>query len=62
MKITADIFERFEGSEDARAAQGGGDAGLRCIARKTNSEWLIRAYTRAMSNRYEEVFTFKRVA
>ncbi len=62
MKITAEIYEHFEGSDDPRAIQGGGGAGSRRIERKTNSEWLIKAYLRAMANRYGETFSFKRVA
>lgn len=61
-KITADIYEHFEGSDDPRAIQGGGGAGSQWIERRTNSEWLIRAYIRAMTNRYDERFTFRRVA
>ena len=59
MKVTAHIFEHFEGSDDSRAIQGGGGAGSRVIETRTNSLWLIRAYVRAMQNRYDEKFSFR---
>ena len=61
MKITAQIFEHFEGSDDLRALQGGGGAGSRLIDIRTNSPWLIKAYIRAMSERYGETYSYRRV-
>ena len=51
MKVTADIYERFEGSDDPRAIQGGGGEGARCIETRINSLWLIKAYVRALNER-----------
>jgi hypothetical protein len=59
MKITAQIYEHFEGSDDPRAIQGGGGAGSRCIETRRNSRWLIKAYVAAMARRYDETFTFR---
>ena len=61
MKITVHIFEHFEGSDDPRAIEGGGGPGARLIETRTNSKWLIEAYILAMKNRYDEVFTYRRV-
>ena len=61
MKITVDIYEHFEGSDDSRAIQGGGGAGAKLIERRTNSAWLIAAYIRGMTNRYEERFSYRRI-
>lgn len=62
MKVTAQIFEHFEGSDDPRAIEGGGGAGSKWIETRTNSLWLIKAYIRAMKNRYDETFTYRVVA
>lgn len=62
MKITAQVFEHFEGSDDPRAIEGGGGPGSTLIETRTNSEWLIKAYIRAMKNRYDETFTYVRVS
>ena len=62
MKVTAYIMESFEGSDDPRAIQGGGGAGSRVIETKTNSLWLIRAYVRALRNKYDEPFSYKVIA
>lgn len=59
MKVRAQIFEHFDGSDDPRAVQGGGGPGSRVIETRTNSLWLIRAYVRAMANRFDERFTFR---
>lgn len=58
-KVTAQIYEHFDGSDDPRAIEGGGGAGLRHIETRTNSLWLIRAYITAMKNRYDGNFTFR---
>ena len=58
-KVTALIFQATDGSDDPRAIQGGGGAGRRVIETRTASLRLIRAYVRALSNRYGETFTFR---
>lgn len=59
MKVTARIFEHFEGSDDPRAIQGGGGAGSHYLETRTNSLWLIKAYVKALSHKYDEVFSYK---
>ena len=61
MKITALIWEHFEGSDDPRAIQGGGGTGSRCIGRHTNSPWLIRAYVAALASKYDDQYSFTTV-
>lgn len=62
MKVTAYIMESFESSDDPRAIEGGGGAGTRVIETRTNSLWLIRAYVRALRNKYEESFSYRVVS
>jgi hypothetical protein len=62
MKVTAYIWEHSEGSDDPRAIEGGGGPGKRCIETRTNSAWLIRAYVRALTNRYNETYSYSLVA
>lgn len=52
MKVKAELYEVFEGSDDPRAIQGGGGAGMQLIETRTNSAHLIAAYVRAYYNRY----------
>lgn len=62
MKVTAQIFEHFEGSGDPRAIQGGGGAGMQLIGTRRNSLWLIKAYVAAMKNRYDEIYSYRLIA
>jgi len=56
MKVTAYIYEQIEGSDDARAIQGGGGSVRRLIEKRTTSLWLLRAYVKALTNRYDEPY------
>lgn len=60
-KITADIYEHEEGSDDSRAIQGGGGPSMRRVDRRTNSRWLIKAYVAVLTAREGSLFTFKQV-
>ena len=53
MKVTAHIWEHFEGSDDPRAIEGGGGAGKRRVETFTNSLWLIKAYVAIWNDRGE---------
>lgn len=61
-KVTAHIYESFEGSDDPRAIQGGGGAGSRRIETRTNSLWLIKRYVDILNDREGGGFFFKRSA
>jgi len=56
MKTTAYIYEYIEGSDDPRAIQGGGGSKWRLIEKRTASLWLLRAYVKALTNRYDEQY------
>lgn len=60
-KITADIYEHQDGSDDPRSVQGGGGASARRIERRTNSRWLIHAYVTLLTAREGTLFTFRRI-
>lgn len=57
-KVTAIIWEAYEGSDDPRAIEGGGGSGAKAIAYKTNSLWLIKAYVNALCNKYGDDYSF----
>jgi hypothetical protein len=56
MKTTAYILEYIEGSDDPRAIEGGGGPKWRVIDKRTASLWLLRAYVKALTNRYDEQY------
>ncbi len=56
MKTTAYILEYTEGSDDPRAIEGGGGSKWRVIDKRTASLWLLRAYVKALTNRYDEQY------
>lgn len=56
MKTTAYILEYIKGSDDPRAIEGGGGSKWRVADRRTASPWLLRAYVKALANRYNEVY------
>ena len=56
MKTTAYILEYIEGSDDPRAIEGGGGSKWRLIEKRTASLWLLRAYVKALTNRYDEQY------
>jgi hypothetical protein len=58
-KVTAYILQAFEGSDDPRAIEGGGGSGTKAIEVKRNSLWLIKAYVRAINNKYGEEYGYK---
>jgi hypothetical protein len=62
MKVTAHIYEYLEGSDDPRAIQGGGGPKWRLLETRTASLWLLRAYVRAMGNRYSEEYKLQIVS
>jgi hypothetical protein len=62
MKVTAYIYEQIEGSDDARAVQGGGGPMWRLIEKRTASLWLLRAYVKALMNRYDEPYKLEIVS
>lgn len=56
MKVTAYILEYVEGSDDPRAIEGGGGSKWRVADTRTASPWLIEAYVRALTNKYDETY------
>jgi hypothetical protein len=62
MKTTAHIYEYLEGSDDPRAIQGGGGSKWRLTETRTASLWLIKAYVRALANRYDEQYKLQIVS
>lgn len=58
MKITAQLYETFDGSDDPRAIQGGGE---KLSETRTNSPYLIVAYVKAYENRYGERLLVRRI-
>jgi len=56
MKVTAYILEYVEGSDDPRAIEGGGGGKWRVADTRTASPWLIKAYVRALTNKYDETY------
>jgi len=56
MKVTAYILEYVEGSDDPRAIEGGGGSKWRVADTRTASPWLITAYVRALTNKYDETY------
>ena len=56
MKVVAYIHEYVEGSDDPRAIEGGGGSKWRMIDARTASLWLIKAYVRALTNKYGEQY------
>ena len=56
MKTTAYILEYIEGSDDPRAIEGGGGSRWRVADTRTASLWLLRAYVKALTNRYGEQY------
>jgi hypothetical protein len=57
-KVTAIIWEHYEGSDDPRAIEGGGGPGARRLEEFTNSLWLIEAYVRVLNHREPETYSF----
>ena len=55
MKVIADIYEHFDGSDDPRAIEGGGGAGSRRTDRFTASLWAIKAYVRIWNEQGENL-------
>ena len=56
MKTTAHIYEYLDGSDDPRDIEGGRGSKWRLLETRTASLWLLRAYVKAMENRYDETF------
>lgn len=53
-KVTVQIFEREDGSDDPRAIQGGGGASERFVEGRTNSLWLIERYIAIIRDRGDD--------
>jgi len=62
MKTIAHIYEYLEGSDDPRAIEGGGGSKWRLIEKRTASLWLLRAYVKALTNRYDEPYKLEIVS
>jgi hypothetical protein len=62
MKTTAHVYEYLEGSDDPRVIEGGGGPKWRLIETRTASLWLLRAYVKALANRYDEVYKLQIVS
>lgn len=60
MKITVDLYEFEEGSDDPRAIQGGGGDRWRFWKRVTCSAWLVDSMVRAYENRYGDGLIVRR--
>jgi hypothetical protein len=62
MKTTAHIYEYLDGSDDPRDIESGRGPKWRLLETRTASLWLLRAYVRAMENRYSEEYKLQIVS
>ena len=62
MKTTAHIYEYLDGSDNPRDIESGRGPKWRLLETRTASLWLLRAYVKAMENRYSEPFKLQIVA
>jgi hypothetical protein len=62
MKTTAHIYEYLDGSDDPRDIESGRGPKLRLLETRTASLWLLRAYVKAMENRYSEEYKLQIVS
>lgn len=56
MKVTAHIYEYLDGSDDPRDIESGRGPKWRLLETRTASPWLVEAYVRALTNKYDETY------